>query len=426
MRIRTRRSSQVSYLFVTLNLVLLLAFLIIGTTNLRSVQATITSYDELVHEWYTLRTALHDPRTPSATSVTAMPEYLAFRASVEKADSSAAVTSAAELSPELRDLVARVTSSWSTLQAEWAGHTVGTLRSLDSAVGTAALGSMDRFETTLLRSQQALGEFVSTQQRALSVLLFCLGATIVLVIVVFVVIEAENERARRAALRTQMLARNTIRTQEHERERIAHDLHDSLAQELSLATLEAELIERNVNDSPAEAHETLRKLKARLRGSIDWIRNLAYELRPAEIDSVGLAGAVTMFCRQQSDGAGPDITWDIDAEVERIPAERAIDLYRIVQESVTNAVRHARATQLAVTLHVRTGQLVLTVADNGVGIAGTELGMNGKRRGLGIAGMEERAAMLGAELAIRPAGERGTEVRLSMPLEADAPGGREP
>ncbi len=402
MRILKASSSRSAYLFVTLNLVLLLVFLIGGSSSLRTVQSTLAEYDDLLQEWFLFRLALTDLRTADDHVLSSLPEYQSFRTQMEETDLSAAIRAAARISDELDASVSRTIAAWRTLNATWSGP-------VDNA-------RVDEFQSHLLESQAVFEGFVHIQERAISVLLYCLGATIVLVIVVFVIVEVENERARRAALRTRLLAQNTLEIQEKERERISRDLHDSLAQELSLATLETELIARSISPLEEEATRTSKRLNARLRSAIDWVRTLAYELRPVETDKVGLTAAVSSFCEERAVDDHLSFTWCVRGETRNLSADKAINIYRIVQESVTNAIRHSEANQLNLDLRASARKIELTVVDNGIGMARNTGSPNATDHGLGIAGMEERARMLGATLSIESVGGQGTTIRLIVPI----------
>ncbi|MBU8914381.1 MAG: sensor histidine kinase [Spirochaetales bacterium] len=410
-------SSRSAYLFVTINLVLLVAFLIGGSANYTTVGSTAADYDHLVHEWFYLRLALTDPRISVHRAVRELPEYQRFRALIEETGSSAPIRAAGQLSSELGNSVTRTMASWRALDSTWAGTVDEPIGLPDASRSPLMLAQTDSFQTALLDSQVVLDSFVNTQERASAVLLYCLAATIVLVIVVFVIVEAESERARRNAFRTQLLAQSTIEIQEQERARIARGLHDSLAQELSLATMETEFIRASIGESRGEAVHTSTNLKARLVRSVDWVRNLAYELRPAEIDDIGLAAAITTFCEERAPGNHVSFNWHVNGEIKNLPSDKAINIYRIVQESVTNALRHSRADRLTLELQASEEQIELTVADNGIGMGRSSGEISSTHSGLGVAGMKERARMLDGALSIHSQRRRGTVVQLTVPLD---------
>jgi len=415
-------SSRSAYLFVTINLVLLVGFLIGGSSNYATSGSTAADYDDLVHEWFYLRLALTDPRISGHREVSELPEYQRFRALMEETSSSTPIQAAGQLSDKLGNSVSRTVTSWRVLDSTWAGTVDEAIGLSEASQSSFMFERIDWFQATLLESQVALEGFVKTQERASAVLLYCLAATIVLVIGVFVLVEVENERARRTAFRTQLLAQSTMEIQERERARIARGLHDSLAQELSLATMETEFISRSIGESHGEAVHTSENLKARLVRSVDWVRNLAYDLRPAEIDDIGLAAAITTFCEECAVGNHISFNWHLNGQIRNLPSDKAINIYRIVQESITNALRHSRADRLTLELQASEEQIELTIADNGIGMGRSSGEIKNSRSGLGIAGMEERARMLDGTLSIHSQHGRGTVVHLTVLADTPANG----
>jgi len=406
MRLKGSRSSRSAYLFVTLSLVVLLVFLISSSENLRDVQATLSEYDQLLHEWFQLRLAL----PPADGTVAVLPEFQTFAESMNEMTRSPALEAAGRLSDQLRASLTRATAAWSRLSAEWLLWS--------SADGSLYPGMRDRevetFQSLLSTSRVELETFVLTQERAMWVLLYCLGATIVLVVVVFVVVESENERARRRALRTRVLAQNAIEIQERERERIAHGLHDSLAQELSLAILETETLAESTAPVAPDSEEVFSRISERLRRCVAWARNTAYELRPAELDTIGLGPAISEFCAERAAASDMSFTWEIGGECDRLTAGQAINIYRIAQEAVTNALQHSGGKTLRLELELRPERVDLVVSDDGRGFQVGSDSRHRSRYGLGLAGLEERARMINANVRVRSTRGRGTTVTLTV------------
>lgn len=198
--------------------------------------------------------------------------------------------------------------------------------------------------------------------------------------------------------------------------RIAHSLHDGLAQELSLAALESDLLRHSMDAEEAETANVVRRLHDRLRIAIDWVRNLAYELQPTEIDKVGLAAALASFCSEMNSKSPVNLSWEVDDDTGNLPTPKAINIYRIAQEAVTNAIRHSQATNVSLELRSGNRQLELVVRDDGIGINAVAHTHNGNRYGLGIEGMRQRSKMLGSDLQIASRSGGGTMVRLSIPI----------
>jgi two-component system sensor histidine kinase UhpB len=139
---------------------------------------------------------------------------------------------------------------------------------------------------------------------------------------------------------------------------------------------------------------------------------IARRLRPEALDELGLQSALLALCTSVSTSAGIEISRNLARDLP-LTAEQELVIYRVAQESITNVVRHARATHAEVTLRGDgEGGVVLCVRDDGVGLP-----VDAERRSNGLRGMRERALLVGANVTIQPAPEGGTEVRLHLPSE---------
>ncbi len=383
-----RTSSRHAYLFVSLNLMLLLSFFIAFSLNIRQIDGSRTRYERLVRDWFALRLMAGSYPGPMERT----PEYLAFADDLEELLDSDMLQAAARLSEQLAVSGTRLADAWDLVQTGAAGP------------GTS---SVTEFEGALLGLTDILDEFVELQQRSLQMLLFFLGGTILATLGIFLLVEREIDRERREALEVQMLARGTIGAQELERERISRALHDSLGQELSVALLELGEMEAG-RSSADSSRERARK---RLQSAVDWIRHLAHELHPAEIEEVGLAEALDAYCDEVSRTTDVGMEWKVQKSVCSIPREVAIGVYRIAQEAITNALRHGRPRNVFVQTRLDADGLVLSVRDDGYGFQVAGL----RSPGIGITGMRERAAMLRASLEIVSDPEHGTTVVLRVP-----------
>jgi two-component system, NarL family, sensor histidine kinase UhpB len=210
------------------------------------------------------------------------------------------------------------------------------------------------------------------------------------------------ESARHEAARTALAA------QEAERLRVAQELHDEIGQSLTAVTIKAE---RAADGDSEHAPEALRDVADSVRESLDEVRRIARELRPEALDDLGLVNALIALCNRMSTSDGPLIKRELQGTLPPLPAEVELVLYRIAQESLTNALRHANARSVTVWLEGDAGSVGLRVRDDGDGMprslpAGTA----------GLAGMRERALLVGGRFAIESVPRRGTEVRLRIPL----------
>jgi two-component system sensor histidine kinase UhpB len=214
------------------------------------------------------------------------------------------------------------------------------------------------------------------------------------------------ENARHEAARTALAA------QEAERLRVAQELHDEIGQTLTAITIQAE---RAGEGDPALAPDALRRVADAVRESLDEVRRIARELRPEALDDLGLVNALIALCRRVDAQRGPRVERELQGALPPLPAEVELVLYRIAQESLTNALRHSDARSVTVSLRADADSVTLRVADAGKGMpeqlpAGTA----------GLAGMRERALLVGGRLTIDSRPAQGTEVRLTIPVEEHA------
>ena len=224
-----------------------------------------------------------------------------------------------------------------------------------------------------------------------------------------------SERIRTERSRVRLL-RQIVRAQEDERRRIARDIHDQLGQQMTALRLNLD----SVAQGCGEDEETRRKLEQtqaiaeRLDADVDF---LAWELRPAALDDLGLLPAIGDFVREWSRHSGvPAEFHTTGMESERLAPEAESALYRITQEALNNAMKYARATRVDVLLERRDQQVVLIVEDDGVGFNPQEAAGDGNGKGLGLIGMRERATLIGGTLEIESAPGEGTTVFARVPV----------
>ena len=200
--------------------------------------------------------------------------------------------------------------------------------------------------------------------------------------------------------------RRVLSAQESERLRIAQELHDEVGQTLTGVLLG---LTRLARDAPSDLAPPLQSLAETTRSSIDDVRRIAQRLRPELLEDLGLAGALLELSRRMREQSELQIDCRISAELTSQPPERELVIYRVAQEAMTNAIRHAEAKRLSVMLLDYPEQLTLSVRDDGRGLP------ERRREGGGIRGMRERVGLLGGRLRITSAPGAGTEVRLDVP-----------
>jgi two-component system sensor histidine kinase UhpB len=216
-----------------------------------------------------------------------------------------------------------------------------------------------------------------------------------------------NEMLARLESERRESARRALAAQEAERKRVAQELHDEVGQTLTAVVLRLNDVAARV---PPELRAELVDAQEAARSSLDDVRRVARQLRPEALDHLGLASALTALTSRFSEQTRIQVRRSIEP-LPPLSAEAELVLYRVAQESLTNAARHADASQVELRL-TRTGSGVeLCVTDDGCGLDG------GGSDGYGIRGMRERALLVGGELAVSDRAGGGVEVRLTLPLE---------
>jgi two-component system sensor histidine kinase UhpB len=215
------------------------------------------------------------------------------------------------------------------------------------------------------------------------------------------------ERARREAARTALAA------QEAERLRVAQELHDEIGQTLTAVTIQAE---RAADGDPTLASGALRDVADAVRESLDEVRRIARELRPEALDDLGLVNALIALCTRVGAQDGLRVRRELQGRLPAMPSDVELVVYRIAQEGLTNALRHSEARSATVSLTADAERMTLRVVDDGKGMP-AQL----PRDTAGIAGMRERALLVGGRLSIESRPGQGTEVRLEVPVDPESP-----
>jgi two-component system sensor histidine kinase UhpB len=221
--------------------------------------------------------------------------------------------------------------------------------------------------------------------------------------------QAFNEMLDRLESERRDSARRALLVQEGERRRIARELHDEVGQTLTGVMLQVEGLAGAV---PEGFREQLDELRETARQGTEEVRRLVRQLRPEALEDLGLRSALSALAY----AVGEQARIRIERRLEHgapLSEEQELVVYRIAQEALTNVARHADATEVELRLRRIDEQVLLTVRDNGRGLPSGVVGSSH-----GILGMRERAMLIGAQLTLITPPGGGTEVRLSIPLEA--------
>jgi len=214
------------------------------------------------------------------------------------------------------------------------------------------------------------------------------------------------------ATELRMLAANLQEAREQERGRVARELHDELGQVLTALKMEIEHLAGRVSFRDETLNDAFQVTIGRVDSTIRNVRKIATDLRPAVLD-LGLVEAIEWMLEDFHARTGIEYGLILPAQEIAPQLERSVAVFRILQEALTNVLRHAAATRIDVCLALNDGSLRLEVRDNGKGISETQL--NGRAPSLGILGMLERARTLGGEATVARHAEGGTIVRAIIP-----------
>lgn len=218
-----------------------------------------------------------------------------------------------------------------------------------------------------------------------------------------------------ASDRAQMraLAAEVIATGDRERAAVARELHDSIAQHISALQLQLFVAARDAAD--AESAERLYAARESAEAILEEVRHLSHVVHPAVLDALGLEPALRKLARDASHGSGIDIDVNVDSAAGRLPPTAEAALYRVAEEAVRNAARHASARRIQIAVFVERPSVTLEVHDDGIGfdLAAAER----RREGSGLWSMRERMALIDGSLAIKTATGGGTTVSASVPLD---------
>jgi PAS domain S-box-containing protein len=227
-------------------------------------------------------------------------------------------------------------------------------------------------------------------------------------------LRASLDQVRRMVAQRRELTQLLETAQEEERRRIAADIHDDPIQVMSAVDMRLQLLRER--PERIDAHE-IAELAEDLRTAIDRLRNLLFELRPVALDLEGLAPAISMYLEHSAKETG--WSWGlIDELPDEPPEESRVAFYRIAQEAIANARKHARATRVEVRLRPAEDGLLLEVEDDGLGFDPSHAAEPGH---LGLATVTERAELAGGWCRVESEPDRGTVLRCWMPFGA-APG----
>ena len=221
--------------------------------------------------------------------------------------------------------------------------------------------------------------------------------------------------ADRVKLRT--LANQIIRTGDQERASIARELHDSTAQSLAALLLELSVLAGENTEPRLDAR--IARIRTIVSDVLDEVRLVAHTVHPRVLDDLGLAAALQLLARETQERSGVPVTCAGPAGLRPIDTACASTLYRVAQEAVGNAIRHARATQVSIGVAQHNDRIELEVIDDGIGFNAVDV--ERRRPGMGLFTMRERAALVGGRLTLQSVPGVGTRVLAAVPVTVAVP-----
>lgn len=205
-----------------------------------------------------------------------------------------------------------------------------------------------------------------------------------------------------------------IEAQEEERKRLSREIHDGPAQMLANVLLRSEIIERTYKDKGVEeAIQEIRDLRKMVKSSLAEVRRIIYDLRPMALDDLGLVPALDKYLKTFSEHTKLNIVFKNLGRSQRLPSQLEVVIFRLVQEAVQNAHKHAKANEVVVKLEIKSNNVVIVVKDDGIGFDTSEK----KDGSFGIIGMRERIAMLNGKMEIKSVINEGTTILIDIPIE---------
>jgi signal transduction histidine kinase len=224
------------------------------------------------------------------------------------------------------------------------------------------------------------------------------------------------ERTRLETLRGELFQR-TVRAQEGERQRLARDLHDGIGQTLTALGLGLRGLVDTINVDPSRAAQQASQLQELATGGLDELGRMVVGLHPPQLDDLGLVAAIRSLGRDVSEHSDLSVRVINEMQGYEVPADKRVVLFRIVQEALTNAVRHAQASEVEIRLMRHDNQVDIEVRDNGQGFDYKLVNLDSRHPKLGLLGMAERAALIGGTFEVKSKPGAGTLIQIGVPIQ---------
>jgi PAS domain S-box-containing protein len=230
---------------------------------------------------------------------------------------------------------------------------------------------------------------------------------------------------KRAETELRALPQRIIKAQEAERSRIARELHDGINQMIASVKMRLHKVESSLPDLKPAAREILARCDRLLVKVLEENRRIAHNLRPTDLDTLGLSDACTSFCNEVQSRTGLKVQCRMGLPSDRLPAVVELHLFRIVQEAINNIEKHAKANIVKLQFRTEANAVLLKIQDDGEGFnPQTVTGRKNKGHGLGLSNMRERALSLGGTYELVSAKGKGTTILVRTPLTEEKGGAK--
>jgi PAS domain S-box-containing protein len=226
-----------------------------------------------------------------------------------------------------------------------------------------------------------------------------------------------EEALRASELKLRLLTSQLLTIQERERRRVSRELHDELGQALTVLKIHLVAIEDQLRQDQQGLKGNCEQLLNYIDGVIENVRRLSWDLSPSILEDLGLSSSLGYLIDESCRNNNLSCTLAMDDIDHLFSTETSINIYRIFQESLTNTVKHAKASHISVTIHQEGDQVAFSLKDNGAGFDPAKvMAREATERGLGLTAMNERALMAGGSLAIWSQKDQGTKITFHIPI----------
>ena len=224
------------------------------------------------------------------------------------------------------------------------------------------------------------------------------------------------KRLNEENLQREEFTKKLIESQENERKRVAAELHDSIGQDLLI--LKNKLLTSIKKAGDEKYIQQLSELSELTTLAIDDVRQISYDLRPYELDRLGLTKTIESMIERANNFTNIIFLGRLDNIDKTFPAETEINIYRIIQESLNNVIKHSEASKVMVIIRKTETSLQIRVSDNGKGFDIWKYRLNSEKSGFGLKGMQERARLFQGELNIKSSPGKGSKIEIHIPVSA--------